>query len=1121
MASIAARKRTIGIRARAKQQLGRRLTESEQINLRWLSELEGRSPQLKETIAAQTKQRERLLIKQTTVGGTRTGVTEEGITTVTPTGFTPTGRWATPSKYTEEQFKKASALTEEEQKKEYGEVLVKQKYAVSFQPEAQTRLGPGVVEKIGEYEEKRIEAAKKEAEKPTDLMSTLETPTYAASTNRMDYFIPEGKEPTKKEPIDREKLTSGEELFDLIKEKGYLTHRIDVWKGMQKKGIVDVKGYYDWIKGKITEAKPIVKDIYGKYIPSRIDVWKGMQKKGIVDVKGYYDWTKGKITEAKPIVKDIYTKQKEIRKEIIADERSYYDLGEEYIPTTKVSFDFAGRFEKTQDIFFRQTKDVFAAPKEIFEKIIKPKAEKVTEPYKPFIKIGFEKVEAFKVEKVYPKTRFIIKPGAERREETIDFLRGKIETGTKEVFSLSVAGQKMMKDYEKVIAGEAEPTITYKGITQRGRASIFAAGVGIAQIPVLPFELQKFSIDLTPKEKKEAVYDIGRELKESFVADPLFTTMVVGTTLLVTHKLSKGVSALRKPSAIKLSKEARVILKKAPTPETIVGEVGYGYPIQEVMQTRKVIVKTPLITSKALEPAAYFKVTKPTPKVVVATGLKTKKPISFTVTTPGGVQFATLKFDIKGKPYYIRSITPPAKMKLPTQFKIFKDDILVGKYYQKIKPTFKFGEPAIKTGVKQYISGPEMRAELKNLFDLSRVVSLKKETRPFGFLQTTTKERLVVKTLEPKYIEKIGKPVLDIGKGIITPEKRIVQIGETKYRFVEYPTTKKPARVTKLETGEVIIEKPAISLTEQIYKPTTKFRVEFEPKGKPIEYFKIPKKKPTIAEELKIKKAEEAILKQYKEGLKEPFKEKVKPPKKIKEKFITGEGLKGRIAEKQILEEKLPPIQEDIAYIQRPKEIKPIKPEVDIYDVAGKLPKEPRGFGLTGLTVGLSKVASLKTSLEKQAIISKQLPISITSQAIISKTSQIPISITSQAIISKTAQIAISKTIQKTLQETTRITKPITIQKEITKQITKKITIPIRVVIPKEPEVPIREFFFWLPPKRRPIIIKKKKKKEIRILRKYQPSLKAREVLKKPFVSVKMPKILTGLEVRPIVRNRK
>ena len=57
--SISSQKRAIGTRARAKQQLGQALTQSERINLTWLNKLEGRSPQLKESISRQVEARRR------------------------------------------------------------------------------------------------------------------------------------------------------------------------------------------------------------------------------------------------------------------------------------------------------------------------------------------------------------------------------------------------------------------------------------------------------------------------------------------------------------------------------------------------------------------------------------------------------------------------------------------------------------------------------------------------------------------------------------------------------------------------------------------------------------------------------------------------------------------------------------------------------------------------------------------------------------------------------------------------------------------------------------------------------------------------------------------------------
>ncbi len=151
-------KRAIGLRARAKQQRGLPLSQSERINLKWINKYMRRNPHMVSTIKRLTKDAvQRIVHAGSTVGGRTVGgerikakptkiSKQEQARSKSFTHAEQIRRYGrviteTQKPLSKQQSSRARSLTEEAQRKEYGRVVYERKPGLSYYPGAYTRIG--------------------------------------------------------------------------------------------------------------------------------------------------------------------------------------------------------------------------------------------------------------------------------------------------------------------------------------------------------------------------------------------------------------------------------------------------------------------------------------------------------------------------------------------------------------------------------------------------------------------------------------------------------------------------------------------------------------------------------------------------------------------------------------------------------------------------------------------------------------------------------------------------------------------------------------------------------------------------------------------------------------------
>lgn len=560
----------------------------------------------------------------------------------------------------------------------------------------------------------------------------------------------------------------------------------------------------------------------------------------------------------------------------------------------------------------------------------------------PYYKSKKKKIIEATGEKIKGFGEFIQKPSSERREKTISYLEKKTEKGGEFLLRgiFPTTGKRIVREAKEVYEMKGEPTLTEKyGARKISSAVIYGTTQGIVKMPLLPLKLQQKVLDSNIKDAKGNFKQGIEEFKTSLKEKPITTVGTIALSTYLTGKIFKGASRVGKGVKSKsvsravLPKKAEKVLMKVTKQKTpiIKGEQYYGFKESITKQTRKVIASAPEKQFTRLETAGLYRVLKPKPTVAVSRGKNT-----FSVNV-GGTQYTTQIFKPKiGKTQYVRSVVKPSGK---ATIKIYKGEKLLGQYKKTIKPTIKFAEPVIKTQTKQFISAPELRKEITTRTAISRTAKVRKsDTYPFGVMKTVTKERLKVKTISPKITKKYGKPVIDLDKGTVTPQTTYIKVGKTRYRFVDYPTKKAPTKIYRYSTGETLIERKATSLTEQLYKPKTEFKIL-------LDVGKV-KKTPTYTLRKTPTYLKEGLTNtQLKTNIKNLYKQSKIDAKlsasATKSKIITQQPIieTGRTTGTRVLKtisnrlkSKAPTV--ETVYIQRPKSISPISPKLNYYRLA-------------------------------------------------------------------------------------------------------------------------------------------------------------------------------------------
>ncbi len=681
-------------------------------------------------------------------------------------------------------------------------------------------------------------------------------------------------------------------------------------------------------------------------------------------------------------------------------------------------------------------------------------SKKLDEPSKITYRVGpdrppkeYKKVEEIK-QIIIPKSKifyeevkeFVGLPGKERREKTIEFVEKKIDVGVQKLFSISAAGEKIIKARERVLSAEREPGFTYKGLKDIGGTAIYETTRSIAQIPSSILKIESFFIDKTTKQQKKAIKEVKEATILSFKTHPITTSLTLAGTLFASKKLfeipGKIKSTIKTPGKATLSKEARSILRRAEkqTPGKITGEQYYGVETKDFFQTRKVIKETPEFKETGLEKATLFKTETPKPSIAIARGDK-----MFSVITPEGTQYTTIKVLKRLRPKepdFIKIKTEPSgksKIQIFQTEKRTGDIFKVGEYKEKILPTFKFTEPrTIRT--KESITAPDYAKEVKRKVGVSRSVLVRPSPEfPLARLRTQQQDILTTKSIFPGLDVKYGKPMLDVTTGKITPSKAMFEIRRTQFEFVKGPTKRKPTTLELTKEGETFLSRQATSLTTQQQKARTRFEILFEPKLKkayPQFDFKTKKGKVLQPPELE----PEGLIKDT-----TFFKKPLKKGKKVSTRQPTREDIQRVLGKGEVV---LSPEVETI-YIQRPG-IRPIKTTPTVYDIrkiydVGK--QTPLQFGVTPKS--LSKTIQETGQITQQRQLQNQLQKQTQLQRQIQRQTQKQLQIQLQLQKQTQLQRQIQRQTQKQLQIQLQLQKQTQLQRQIQREGIFKIPEPI------------------------------------------------------------------------------
>lgn len=357
-------------------------------------------------------------------------------------------------------------------------------------------------------------------------------------------------------------------------------------------------------------------------------------------------------------------------------------------------------------------------------------------------------------------------------------------------------------------------------------AGLIEEGV-LATEKAMFFTAALFQKDKSKAAKEEiirAAKKLPSELKQQYTEAELFKPTPKGT---VSTGLLFGLPLI--PALFKITRtgRAKTVLRSIAKerPPDIAGKqyyggklIKYGLKTEKIIQTPKIYIKKPSgkITSK-------YEILIPKPTVTIAESISGKSKYSY-ITTPKKIQYVTVITKKAGKTYYVRSRIQPTGETITT---VYRGDIPLRTFKYRSQPTIKLLEPLEKIKTKEYISIPEFRREIDTGITTSGMVQLFKKGKyeVKGLRVRGTRDFLVTKTEKPR-VEILGTPVLDLLKGTKSIKPISIKIGETRYRYVDYPPKQKPFYTATGDFG-IFVKRPTISKTIQVTKIKEPFLIKF------------------------------------------------------------------------------------------------------------------------------------------------------------------------------------------------------------------------------------------------------------------------------------------------------
>jgi len=502
-----------------------------------------------------------------------------------------------------------------------------------------------------------------------------------------------------------------------------------------------------------------------------------------------------------------------------------------------------------------------------------------------------------------------------------------------------------------------------------------------------------------------------------------------------------------------------------------------------------------------VKPSKYvsskYRISIPEPTVAVTKSMAYEPTKSFSAFVKG-TQYTTIK---RGD-FFLRSLTKGGK----TISKVYQDDKLLKILQYKTKPMMLTTEPLKEFEIKTTGKLPEYRMDIHKKLLGSKVVSLQKpkpfaswtqqEYLPHGRGTINIQQQLKAFTVKAKrFPYKKYKTTFTYHEGKPTGW----DIASSQYKFVEHPV--KPEKIVTIKAGKTL--KVKMPVTSKTIQKTWIDQTGVIDWAKPSKWHEIRAHQYDLFAKPKLK--ETKIDKTHWKGLinkLNKINKQVAIESRAEKVSLLKKKVKGHVANIQnFLTTKA------IGKIVKPVKYTPTIPKVSTVSSIITAPKESVGtFGLVKLGEKLGEsFAEQYRSRERQEYKAKE---------------KVKLRHKYKTVL-KPKQVYVPKETYKLRQ------KPIQEVKQIPRQVAKQkyvydigLRVPTPtpttwkiVEVPREPEIPPPPPLFKWP--RGKLLPKTRKKKKFKPFHKYQPSLVAGF---KKITAPKIPKRITGLGIRPVVR---
>lgn len=298
-------------------------------------------------------------------------------------------------------------------------------------------------------------------------------------------------------------------------------------------------------------------------------------------------------------------------------------------------------------------------------------------------------------------------------------------------------------------------------------------------------------------------------------------------------ELGAGFSIAKGGKATQASRVTSRLNKQRPP--NIRGEQFFSKENVKFTQRGSRTVKTPKgeVTQTESFPNTFFNVEKLRPTVAVAKG-SNKLGTSVRAVNFKGRQFSTVKSPGFFSDRFVVTRTTPKGSSVSRVIKVSKitgrEKVLAKNLKSRSDPLFKFSEDLVDIkGQKRFVSFDEFRSESTAGIKAQKIIPLgDSKFIPVGGSKAFARQGLSVKTVQPRLNIKTEGLTLDLTSkpAVLKPTSALVDIGKTKFKFVDSPVKPKNAFLEVTKTG-VNSRTPTISRTTQRTSLKQTFKVDF------------------------------------------------------------------------------------------------------------------------------------------------------------------------------------------------------------------------------------------------------------------------------------------------------